>query len=90
LADEQNACVLTVLLDQLGTQDNVTHASYSFVSDGRHGTRRPFPTSRGVLDMLVQRWHDSRVALRLMRELLKKQGFAPKLLGTDKPRSYAL
>ena len=43
-----------------------------------------------VLDMLVQRRRDSRAALRLMRKLLKKQGFAPKLLVTDKLRSYAL
>ena len=41
-----------------------------------------------VLDMLVQRRRDTRVALRLMRKLLKKQGFAPKLLVTDKLRSY--
>jgi len=42
-----------------------------------------------VLDMLVQRRRDSRAALRLMRKLLKKQGFAPKLLVTDKLGSYA-
>src|SRR6516162_6862284 len=42
-----------------------------------------------VLDMLVQRRRDSRAALRLMRMLLKKQGFAPKLPVTDKLRSYA-
>ena len=42
-----------------------------------------------VLDMLVQRRRDNRAALRLMRKLLKKQGFAPKLLVTDKLRSYA-
>src|ERR671922_1831388 len=42
-----------------------------------------------VLDMLVQRRRDSRAALRLMRKLLKKQGFSPKLLVTDKLRSYA-
>ena len=41
-----------------------------------------------VLDMLVQRRRDSRAALRLMRKLLKKQCFAPKLLVTDKLRSY--
>ena len=41
-----------------------------------------------VIDMLVQRRRDSRAALRLMRKLLKKQGFAPKLLVTDKLRSY--
>ena len=33
-----------------------------------------------VLDMLVQRRRDGRAALRLMRKLLKKQGFVPKLL----------
>src|SRR5947209_12369109 len=43
-----------------------------------------------VLDMLVQRQRDGRAALRLMRKLLKKQGFVPKLLVTDKLRSYAL
>ena len=39
--------------------------------------------------MLVQRQRDSRAALRLMRKLLKKLGFAPRLLVTDKLRSYA-
>jgi putative transposase len=42
-----------------------------------------------VLDMLVRRRRDGRAALRLMRKLLKKQGFVPKLLVTDKLRSYA-
>src|SRR6202045_1992545 len=42
-----------------------------------------------VLDMLVQRRRDTQAALRLMRKLLRKQGFAPKLLVTDKLRSYA-
>src|SRR5438876_8234781 len=42
-----------------------------------------------VLDMLVQSRRDSRAALRLMRKLLRKQGFVPKLLVTDKLRSYA-
>src|ERR1044071_9657441 len=32
-----------------------------------------------VLDVLVQRRRDKRAALRLMRKLLRKQGFAPKL-----------
>jgi putative transposase len=41
-----------------------------------------------VLDMLVQRRRDTKAALRLMRKLLKKQGFAPKLLITDKLGSY--
>jgi putative transposase len=38
--------------------------------------------------MLVQRRRDSWAAARLMRKLLKKQEFAPKLLVTDKLRSY--
>ena len=38
--------------------------------------------------MLVQRRRDKRAALRLMRKLLKKQGFTPKLLTTDKLGSY--
>ena len=42
-----------------------------------------------VLDMLVQRRRDKHAALRLMRKLLRKQGFAPKLLTTDKLGSYA-
>jgi transposase-like protein len=42
-----------------------------------------------VLDILVQRRRDTRSALRLMRKLFKKQGFVPKLLVTDKLRSYA-
>src|SRR5262249_21720497 len=42
-----------------------------------------------VLDMLVQRRRDTRSALRLMRKLLKKRGFVPKIVVTDKLRSYA-
>src|SRR6202049_2010718 len=41
-----------------------------------------------VLDMLVPRRRDKRSALRLMRKLVRKQGFAPKLLTTDKLGSY--
>ena len=41
-----------------------------------------------ILDMLVQRRRDKRAALRLCAKLLRKQGFAPKLLVTDKLASY--
>src|SRR5437660_7814675 len=41
-----------------------------------------------VLDMLVQRRRDKWAAVRLMRKLLKKQAFTPKLLTTDKLGSY--
>ena len=40
-----------------------------------------------VLDLLVQR-RRNKVAVKLMRKLLKKQGFAPEVLVTDKLRSY--
>jgi transposase-like protein len=41
-----------------------------------------------VLDLLVQRRRDKDSAVKLMRKLLKKQGFAPEVLVTDKLRSY--
>ena len=41
-----------------------------------------------ILDMLVQRRRDKHAALKLMRKLLRKHGFAPRLVVTDKLRSY--
>src|ERR1700690_2274814 len=41
-----------------------------------------------VLDLLVQRRRDAKATTKLMRKLLRKQGFAPKTLVTDKLRSY--
>jgi transposase-like protein len=41
-----------------------------------------------VLDLLVQRQRGKAAAVKLMRKLLKKQGFAPDVLVTDKLRSY--
>ena len=41
-----------------------------------------------VLDLLVQRRRDKNAAVKLMRKLIKKQGFAPDVLVTDKLRSY--
>jgi putative transposase len=41
-----------------------------------------------VLDLLVQRRRDKAAAVKLMRKLLKKQGFAPDVLVTDKLRSF--
>jgi putative transposase len=42
-----------------------------------------------VLDLLVQRRRNTTAAIKLMRKLLKKQGFAPETLVTDKLRSYS-
>lgn len=41
-----------------------------------------------VLDVLVQSRRDKRAAKRLLRKLLKKQGRAPRVMITDKLRSY--
>jgi transposase-like protein len=42
-----------------------------------------------VLDVLVQRRRNKAAARKLMRKLLKKQGFAPTVVVTDKLRSYS-
>ena len=42
-----------------------------------------------VLDLLVQRRRDKAAAATFLRKLLKKQGYAPSLIVTDKLRSYA-
>ena len=41
-----------------------------------------------VLEILVQRRRDRSAAVKLMRKLLRKQGFAPTRVTTDKLRSY--
>src|SRR4051794_7159842 len=41
-----------------------------------------------VLDLLVQSKRNTKAAFRLMRKLLKKQGYAPGVLVTDKLGSY--
>ena len=41
-----------------------------------------------VIDLLVQRRRDKAAAEKLRRKLLKKRGFAPDVLVTDKLRSY--
>ena len=41
-----------------------------------------------VLDILVQSRRNKKAALKLMRKLLKKQGYAPNKVVTDKLPSY--
>jgi putative transposase len=41
-----------------------------------------------ILDVLVQPRRDKTAALKLMRKLLKRQGYAPRVLVTDKLPSY--
>jgi putative transposase len=49
--------------------------------------RRAVDHEDEILDVLVQRRRDKRVPVKLMRTLLKRQGFAPRLVVTDKLRS---
>src|SRR3954467_11329303 len=41
-----------------------------------------------ILDVLLQLRRDRRAAVRLMRKLLRKKGFAPRRVTTDQLRSY--
>src|ERR1700753_3309493 len=54
----------------------------------KHGLWRAVDQAGVVLDVLVQRRRDKRAAKRLLRKLLKKQGRAPRVLITDKLKSY--
>ena len=42
-----------------------------------------------MLDVLVQSGRDAKAAKRLLRKLLKKQGWTPRVMVTDKLKSYA-
>ena len=59
------------------------------IGDNRMYLWRAVDDEGEVLDVLVQRRRDKAAAGKLMRRLLKKQGFAPTVIVTDKLRSYA-
>ena len=42
-----------------------------------------------VLDVLMQRRRNKAAAKKFLKKLLKKQGFAPRVMVTDKLKSYA-
>ena len=54
----------------------------------RHFLWRAVDNEGEVLDFLVQPKRNARTALKLMRKLLKRQGWAPTRIVTDKLRSY--
>jgi transposase-like protein len=56
----------------------------------KHWLWRAVDDEGEVLDFLVQRRRCARSAGRLLRKLLKKQGFAPKRITTDKLKSYSV
>src|ERR671926_1829411 len=58
------------------------------IAGKRHWLWRAVDQSGVVLDILVQSRRDKHAAKRLLRKLLKKQLHSPRLLITDKLRSY--
>ncbi len=58
------------------------------IAGKRHWLWRAVDDEGEVLDILVQARRDTRAAVRLMRKLIKKQGFAPEVLVTDRLGSY--
>lgn len=54
----------------------------------RHWLWRAVDDEGEVLDFLVQSRRNAKAARRLLRKLLKKQGFAPERIMTDRLRSY--
>jgi putative transposase len=49
---------------------------------------RAVDSEGNVLDILMQRQRDTKAAKRFFRKLLKQQGFAPRVMVTDKLKSY--
>ncbi len=60
------------------------------ICDRKYWLWRAVDDEGEVLDFLVQRRRCARSAGRLLRKLLKKQGFAPKRITTDKLKSYSV
>ncbi len=54
----------------------------------RHWLWRAVDDEGEVLDILVQSRRDKAAAVRLLRKLIRKQGFAPETITTDKLGSY--
>jgi putative transposase len=59
------------------------------IAGEKHWLWRAVDQGGFVLDVLVQSRRDKKAAKRLFRKLLKKQGRAPRVLITDKLKSYA-
>jgi len=58
------------------------------IAGRRHWLWRAVDDEGEVLDILIQSRRDTKAAVRLMRKLIKKQGFAPEVLVTDRLGSY--
>ena len=72
------------------TPNNIWHLDEMVivVRGKRHFLWRAVDSEGEVLDFLVQPKRNTKVALQLMRKLLKKNGFSPTQIVTDKLKSY--
>jgi putative transposase len=59
-----------------------------FIRGQQHWLWRAVDNEGEVLDFVVQRRRDAKVAAKLMKKLLKRYGMRPALVVTDKLRSY--
>jgi transposase-like protein len=71
--------------------DSQWHLDEMFISIGGRQMYlwRAVDSEGEVLDILIQSRRNEKAGLKLMRKLLKKQGFVPTKIVTDKLRSYA-
>jgi hypothetical protein len=95
------ASLLAILLHEAGSMririefaggDEIARSISSSVEFCTRGCAAALSRERVVactLDLLVQLRRDKAAALKLLRNLMKKQGAAPAVLVTDKLRSYA-
>ena len=60
------------------------------INDKKHWLWRAVDQDGFVLDVLVQSRRNAKAARRLMRKLLKQQGRTPRVMITDKLRSYGV
>jgi putative transposase len=72
-----------------GSADERWEADAAGIAGKKHWLWRAVDQDGFVLDVLVQSRRDKEAAKRLFRKLLKKQGRAPRVLVTDKLKSYA-
>ena len=60
------------------------------IAGKRYWLWRAVDSEGEVLDLLVQSRRNTAAAVKLIRKLLKKQGFAPEVMVTDELRSYGV
>jgi len=59
------------------------------INSEQHWLWRAVDADGNVLDILLQRHRDKAAAKKLLLKLLKQQGFVPRVLVTDKLKSYS-